>query len=245
MPEDLVMMPDTSNPRPDKPPVIGLQDLGRRFAGDPPVDALIDINLAVDEGDWVAIVGPSGSGKSTLLNVIGCLDTHTSGSYRFDGIDVAELSDTQRAGLRCRGIGFVFQSFHLLSQRSVTENVMLSDVYRKAPWKERRARAEQALAKVGLGHRADYVPTKLSGGERQRVAIARALMGAPRLLLCDEPTGNLDSATTESVLELFAALNGLGMTIVMITHEHEVASRASRQVRITDGVLTSGQAERP
>ena len=219
-------------------PVIELTDLGKQFDTDPPVDALADVNLRVDSGDWLAIVGPSGSGKSTLLNIIGCLDSHSTGSYRFDGIEVADLSDRQRAGLRCRGIGFVFQSFLLLSQRSVTENVMLSEVYRKAPWRDRKARAEEALEKVGLQHRATFMPTRLSGGERQRVAIARALMGSPRLLLCDEPTGNLDSATTGAVLELFAELNRQGMTIVMITHEHDVADRAGRKVRIVDGRLT-------
>lgn len=219
-------------------PVIDLRDIGRRFESDPPVDALIDVNLTVRQGEWVAIVGPSGSGKSTLLNIIGCLDVHTSGSYRFDGIEVSDLTDKQRAGLRSRGIGFVFQSFHLLSQRSVTDNVMLADVYRKAPRGDRRVRAALALDQVGLSHRSQFLPTRLSGGERQRVAIARALMGVPRLLLCDEPTGNLDSTTTASVLELFATLNRSGMTIVMITHESDVAERAGRHVRITDGMLT-------
>ena len=218
--------------------VISLKSLGKRYDSEPPVDALVDVNLAVSEGDWVAIVGPSGSGKSTLLNIVGCLDTQTSGSYQFDGIDVADLSDQQRAGLRCRGIGFVFQSFHLLAHRTVTENVMLAGIYRKSPREDRRERAASALDRVGLGHRAEYLPTKLSGGERQRVAIARALAGSPRVLLCDEPTGNLDSTTTAAVLELFAELNRQGMTIVMITHERDVAARARRQVRIIDGVLS-------
>ena len=220
------------------PPVIELTSMGKQFDSDPPVDALVDVNLSVQEGDWVAIVGPSGSGKSTLMNVIGCLDTQTTGSYRFDGTEVAELSDKQRAGLRCRGIGFVFQSFHLLAHRTVTENVMLADVYRMAPSRDRRQRAAAALETVGLGPRSEFLPTRLSGGERQRVAIARALMGSPRLLLCDEPTGNLDSTTTATVLELFADLNRRGMTIVMITHEHDVAERAVRQISITDGKLT-------
>ena len=218
--------------------VISLTDMSKQFDSEPPVDALVDVNLNVYEGEWVAIVGPSGSGKSTLLNIIGCLDTQTSGSYRFDGIDVADLSDKQRAGLRCRGIGFVFQSFHLLAHRTVTENVMLADVYRMAPVRDRRARAERALHTVGLANRAEFLPPRLSGGERQRAAIARALSGPPRLLLCDEPTGNLDSTTTASVLELFEDLNRQGMTIVMITHEHDVAGRAGRQVRMTDGRLT-------
>jgi macrolide transport system ATP-binding/permease protein len=220
------------------PEVLRLQELGRRFDGDPPVDALVEVNLTVRQGEWVAIVGPSGSGKSTLLNVIGCLDTYTSGSYQFDGLEVSQLNDKQRAGLRCRGIGFVFQAFHLIGQRSVTENVMLAEVYRKEPSINRRARALAALELVGLSHRTEFLPTKLSGGERQRAAIARALVGSPRILLCDEPTGNLDSVTTDNILELFATLHEQGMTIVMITHDREVAGRAGRLVSITDGVLT-------
>jgi ABC-type lipoprotein export system ATPase subunit len=218
-------------------PVIELVGLGRRFPGDPPVDALVSVNLSVAEGDWVAIIGPSGSGKSTLMNILGCLDTPTSGSYRFDGIEVSELTDRQRTGLRARGIGFVFQSFHLLAHRTVRENVMLADVYRGAARRGRRERAEAALEQVGIGHRSGFLPTRLSGGERQRVAIARALMGSPRLLLCDEPTGNLDSTTTATVLDLVADLHRGGMTIAMITHEHDVAARARRQVRMTDGLL--------
>jgi macrolide transport system ATP-binding/permease protein len=220
------------------PEVVRLERVGKQFSGDPPVNALVDVNLSIREREWVAIVGSSGSGKSTLLNIIGCLDTHTSGSYFFDGIDVAALSDKQRAGLRSRGIGFVFQAFHLLGQRTVTENVFLSDVYRRGPRRTRAARAEAALGEVGLAHRSRFLPTQLSGGERQRVAIARAVMGAPRLLLCDEPTGNLDSTTAASVLDLFTTLHREGMTIAMITHEPAVAERAERCVRIIDGRLT-------
>lgn len=218
--------------------VVELVGIGRRFGSDPPVDALVDIDLRVERGDWLAIVGPSGSGKSTLLNVIGCLDRFTAGSYRFEGVDVADLSDRQRAGLRARGIGFVFQSFHLLAHRTVTENVMLADVYRRAPFGGRRDRARAALDRVGLAHRAEFLPTRLSGGERQRVAIARALMGSPSLLLCDEPTGNLDSTTTAAMLNLLATLHAQGVTIVMITHEHDVAAQAQRRVRIVDGRMT-------
>ncbi len=224
--------------------VLDLAGVGRRFDGVTPVDALIDVDLTVNQGDWLAIVGPSGSGKSTLLNVIGCLDVPTAGTYRFDGVDVRGLSDRQRAGLRARRIGFVFQSFHLLAHRPVIENVMLAEVYRRGPRAGRRDRAGAVLDRVGLGHRLEPLPTVLSGGERQRVAIARALMTAPRVLLCDEPTGNLDSATTTRVLDLLADLNQHGLTIVMITHEHDVAARAGRRVRIVDGHLTEEQGAR-
>ena len=219
-------------------PVIELNGVHKQFGTDPPVDALVDVNLRVERGDWMAIIGPSGSGKSTLLNIVGCLDIASSGSYRFHGVEVTDLDERQRAGLRSRGIGFVFQSFHLLSHRSVIDNVMLADVYRGEPAAGRRARAQQALTRVGLEHRAGFLPTRLSGGERQRAAIARALNGSPQLLLCDEPTGNLDSITSANVLQLFAELNEHGMTILMITHEHDVAARAGRSVRIVDGVLT-------
>ena len=165
----------------------------RRFGADPAVDALVDVDLRVDEGEWLSVTGPSGAGKSTLLNVIGCLDRPTAGQYFIDGIDTSALSDKERAGLRSQRIGFVFQSFHLLPYRTVLENVMLAEVYRKSPSQGRRERALAALERGGLTHRADFVPVKLSGGERQRVAIARALVGEPSLLLCDEPTGNLDS----------------------------------------------------
>lgn len=211
--------------------------MAKRFAAEPPVDALIDVELTVAAGEWVAIVGPSGSGKSTLLNVIGCLDVATSGSYRFDGVAVDQLTERQRAALRASGIGFVFQAFHLLPYRTVLENVMLADVYRNAPRKTRRTRAVEALHAVGLSHRIEFLPSRISGGERQRVAIARAIVGSPRLLLCDEPTGNIDSATTDSVLDLFDELNTKGSTILMITHEPDVADRAGRRVRMVDGRL--------
>jgi len=220
-----------------QPPVIELHGLGRRFGTDPPLDALIDVDLKVHRGEWLAIAGPSGSGKSTLLNIMGLLDVQTSGTYRFNGIDVDGLRDQQRAGLRSRAIGFVFQAFHLIAHRTVLENVMLSEVYRKGPRRYRSERAASALAQVGLSERANYLPTRLSGGERQRVAIARAIMGSPRVLLCDEPTGNIDSVTTASILDLFAELNRGGLTIVTITHDADVAGRANRQVRIVDGVL--------
>jgi ABC-type lipoprotein export system ATPase subunit len=219
-------------------PLIELAGISRRFGVDPPVHALREVDLSVDRSEWLAIVGPSGSGKSTLLNILGCLDRQTAGTYSFDGIDVADLSDDERAGLRSRAIGFVFQSFHLLAHRSVLENVMIAEVYRGRLSEGRAERALDALQRVGLGHRADFLPTRLSGGERQRVAIARALIGAPELLLCDELTGNLDTHTAAAILELIGGIGAHGPTIIMITHDLDVAARAGRQVRIVDGVLT-------
>jgi ABC-type lipoprotein export system ATPase subunit len=219
-------------------PVVELHGVSRRFGADSPVHALRGVDLRVWPGEWLAIVGPSGSGKSTLMNILGCLDRPTEGSYRFNHVDVARLTDKQRAGLRSRELGFVFQSFHLLSHRTVVENVMISEVYRHEPRRGRRERAQAALERVRLTHREDFLPTRLSGGERQRAAIARALMGSPTLLLCDEPTGNLDSATSRTILDLFEELNRQGLTILMITHDPEVASRAHRHVGIVDGTLT-------
>ena len=219
-------------------PVIQLNRVGRHYGNDPPVHALIDVDLQVTPGEWLAITGPSGAGKSTLLNVLGCLDRPTSGSYLLDGIDTAKLNDSQRAGLRSRRIGFVFQAFHLLPHRTVLENVMLAEVYRKQSQHGRQERARAALERVGLGHRVDFFPTKLSGGEKQRVAIARALVGSPSLLLCDEPTGNLDSKSSADLLNLFEKLNQEGLTLVVVTHDENVANRASHRVHIIDGKLT-------
>jgi macrolide transport system ATP-binding/permease protein len=218
-------------------PLVRVEELSRRFGSNPPVDALVDIDFHVDPGEWVAIVGRSGSGKSTLLNILGCLDVPTSGSYQFEGTEVSNLSDQQRAGLRGGYIGFVFQAFHLLSHRTVTENVMLAEVYQNQPSAGRSDRAAAALDKVGLSHRATFLPTHLSGGESQRVAIARALMGSPHLILCDEPTGNLDSANTSQILDLFDELNRDGVTIIMITHDRDVAERARRRITLVDGRL--------
>lgn len=220
--------------------VVQIEKVGRQFGSEPVVHALVDVGLELSAGEWLAITGPSGAGKSTLLNVIGCLDRPTTGRYLFDGIDTTSLSDKQRAGLRSRRIGFVFQSFHLLPHRSLLENVMLAEVYRKQSHRGRRERALEAIDQVGLRDRADFLPTKLSGGERQRVAIARALVGSPSLLLCDEPTGNLDSKSTASILDLFESLNAKGLTLIVVTHEENVARRAGRQVHIIDGVLHNG-----
>ncbi|MEV0381610.1 ABC transporter ATP-binding protein [Nonomuraea sp. NPDC050643] len=219
-------------------PVILLDDLTKEFPADPPVRALSAVNLRVERSDYVAVIGPSGSGKSTLLNTLGLLDRPTSGSYRLDGIETIALKDSARTTIRGSRIGFVFQSFHLLPHRSVLENVMLAEVYGPAPRAGRRDRALRALERVRLSHRVDFPPGRLSGGERQRAAIARALMSDPSLLLCDEPTGNLDSRNTGAVLDLFDDLRAQGMTIVVITHESDVSDRAGRRVRITDGVLT-------
>ena len=217
--------------------VLELTRICRQFGSDPAVHALIDIDLSLERGDWLSITGPSGAGKSTLLNIIGCLDRPTSGSYAVDGIESTTLSDDQRAGLRSQHIGFVFQSFHLLPYRTVLENVMLAEVYRRRSSRGRRERAMLAIERVGLAHRADFLPMKLSGGERQRVAIARALVGSPSLLLCDEPTGNLDSKNSASILDFFDELNRDGLTLAIVTHDETVAGRASRRVHIVDGRL--------
>ncbi|MDX3095503.1 ABC transporter ATP-binding protein [Streptomyces sp. ME01-24h] len=227
---------------PDVGTVIQLDRVGRTFDSEPPVHALREVDLVVRRGEHLSIVGPSGSGKSTLLNTLGLLDRPTSGAYWLDGVETNTLGDLQRTALRGSRIGFVFQSFHLLPYRTVDENVMLAETYRRPrPGRGRygrSARAREALDRVGLGHRIGFRPDRLSGGERQRVAIARALMSEPALLLCDEPTGNLDSENTESVLDLFDRLSGQGMTLVVITHEETVSVRADRRVRISDGRLT-------
>jgi ABC-type lipoprotein export system ATPase subunit len=217
--------------------MIKLTGIGRRYGTVAPVVALRGIDLQVYAGEWVAVVGASGSGKTTLLNIVGCLDRQSGGTYWLDGIDIAALSDRQRAGLRSRRIGFIFQSFHLLAHRTVLENVMLAETYARRPRAGRADRARAALAAVGLDGRTEFLPTRLSGGERQRVAIARALLNGPELLLCDEPTGNLDSVTTGAILDLLAGLHREGLTVVTITHDASVAARAQRQVRIADGQI--------
>ncbi len=218
-------------------PVVELEGVTRTFPGSPPVEAVRDAHLTVAKGDYVTIVGPSGSGKSTLLHILGCLDAPTSGTYRLLGLDVGGLSDSLRTSLRGSEIGFVFQAFHLLEYRSVLENVMTGLVYNRTPRRVRKQRAEEALEQVGLGHRMDFTPRQLSGGERQRVAIARAIAPQPSLLLCDEPTGNLDTRTTASILDIFDGLRTHGLTLMVITHEEAVSLRAERRVDITDGIL--------
>lgn len=217
--------------------MVKLAGISRTYGAAAPVVALREVHLDVHVGECVSIVGASGSGKTTLLNIIGCLDRPSSGSYWLGGVDVAGLSDRQRAGLRSRDFGFIFQSFHLLAYRTVLENVMLAEVYGRRRRTGRADRAHAALEAVGLEDRSDFLPTRLSGGQQQRVAIARALVNSPRLLLCDEPTGNLDSVATTSLLELLTGLHGAGLTIIMITHDAGVAAWAQRQLRIIDGQI--------
>jgi putative ABC transport system ATP-binding protein len=223
-------------------PLVVLDGVGRTFPGETPVVALADVDLVVAPQEYVSIVGPSGSGKSTLLNVLGLLDRPTAGRYVLDGVDTGELDEADRSALRGRRIGFVFQAFHLIAHRTVEENVTLGALYLGVARKERRRRAIELLERVGLGHRMGFLPTRLSGGERQRAAIARALAGDPRLLLCDEPTGNLDTATTESILALFEELRGDGLSLVVITHDLEVAAHGDRTVRVVDGRVVDGRA---
>lgn len=218
-------------------PVVELERVTRTFPGSPPVEAVKEADLTVAEGDYVTIVGPSGSGKSTLLHILGCLDAPTSGTYRLLGLDVGDLGDGLRTSLRGSEVGFVFQAFHLLPYRSALENVMTGLVYNRTARRIRKDRAADALERVGLGHRMDFNPRKLSGGERQRVAIARAIVAQPSLLLCDEPTGNLDTKTTASILDLFDELRTDGLTLMIITHEAAVSLRGDRRIDITDGVL--------
>jgi ABC-type lipoprotein export system ATPase subunit len=219
--------------------LVKLADVSRAYGTDPPIRALRGVDLEVGEGELVSVVGASGSGKTTLLNIVGCLDRPTSGTYWLDGFDTGALSDGRRAGLRSATLGFVFQSFHLLAYRTVLENVVMAEVYGRRPRTGRTERARAALAAVGLEHRADALPVHLSGGQRQRVAIARALVTRPRILLCDEPTGNLDSQTTTGILELLGALHSGGLTIIVITHDSGVAAWTQRQVSLVDGRIGS------
>ena len=228
------------------PPVVELRGVARTYPGPPPVAALRPADLVIGAGEYVAVVGPSGSGKSTLVNVVALLDRPTEGTYLLDGIDVATLSEADRSALRGRRIGVVFQAFHLLPDRTAVDNVALAQLYTGGPYRERRAAALAALDRVGLGHRAEALPTSLSGGERQRVAIARAVVNRPSLLLCDEPTGNLDSASTQNVLGLLDELHADGFTIVVITHDLTVADRAGRMLVVRDGVVSEpGRAVAP
>ncbi|HEV7241341.1 MAG TPA: ABC transporter ATP-binding protein [Thermoanaerobaculia bacterium] len=219
--------------------LIVMNELTRVYdLGPQQIFALNGVNLTIEQGEYVAIMGPSGSGKSTLMNIIGCLDTPTSGSYLLDGVPVETLNDDELAAIRNRKIGFVFQTFNLLARTTALQNVELPLVYAKIPRAERRRVAEEALVAVGLGDRMSHQPNELSGGQRQRVAIARALVNKPSLLLADEPTGNLDSQTGREILDLFRELHARGNSIILVTHEDDVAKEAKRIVHIRDGKVS-------
>ena len=205
--------------------------------GEIDVIALKDISIRVDKGEFLSIMGPSGSGKSTLMNIIGCLDVPTSGSYGLDGIAVSGLNDNQLAEIRNKKIGFVFQTFNLLAREEAIYNVELPMIYNNVSEKERRETAQQMLDIVGLAHRAKHKPNELSGGERQRVAIARSLVNKPSIILADEPTGNLDSKTGEEIMAIFQKLNGDGITIILVTHEKDIAAYSRRIIHLRDGLV--------
>lgn len=224
----------------NSPHVIDIRNVTKTYAsGSLEVQALRGVSFTIAPGEYVAIMGPSGSGKSTLMNVLGCLDRASSGTYLLDGVDVSGLDDNQLAQIRLKKLGFIFQGFNLLARTDALKNVALPLFYAGVPVKERNAAAMERLAEVGLGDRARHKPSELSGGQQQRVAIARALVNNPAVLLADEPTGNLDSKTSTEILALFERLNAAGRTIIMVTHDENVASHAKRVLRVLDGLVVS------
>lgn len=223
---------------------IRLRDIKKIYKmGGQELAALNGINLDIKRGEFAALMGPSGSGKSTLMNILGCLDRPTVGSYELEGHEVAHLSDDELAVMRNKHIGFVFQNFNLLSRISSLENVALPLVYAGVGASERRKRAQQVLEAVGLGDRAEHLPNELSGGQRQRVAIARALVNNPEIIMADEPTGNLDTKSTKEIMEIFQEMHGRGKTIILVTHEPEIAICANRQLLVRDGVITRDEGK--
>jgi putative ABC transport system ATP-binding protein len=226
--------------------LIYLQSISRRYRmGGEIIHALREVTLQIEHGEYVAIMGPSGSGKSTLMNLIGCLDTATSGHYHLNGVDVSDMDDNRLAEVRNREIGFVFQTFNLLPRSSALHNVELPLIYAGLPSEERRNIALQTIRDVGLEDRMHHKPNELSGGQRQRVAVARALVNKPSILLADEPTGNLDSRTGEEIMALFSQLSERGNTIILVTHEESVARHARRILRIRDGLIAADEAHTP
>jgi len=224
--------------------LIRLEKISRRYQmGGETIHALREVSLQIERGEYVAIMGPSGSGKSTMMNLIGCLDTPTSGIYELNGTDVSDMDDNQLAEVRNREIGFVFQTFNLLARSSALHNVELPLIYAGIPSAERRQLALESVAHVGLTDRMHHKPNELSGGQRQRVAIARALVNKPSILLADEPTGNLDSRTGEEIMALFAELSKKGNTIILVTHEEDIARHARRILRIRDGLIASDEQQ--
>ncbi len=225
-------------------PVIAIKNMSRHFRmGGEIVRALDGVSLSIDAGEYVAIIGPSGSGKSTLMNLIGCLDSPTEGNYALDGEEVSRLDDDDLAEIRNHKIGFVFQSFNLLARSSAVDNVALPLVYAGKSRRERRAHAERALERVGLADRKTHRPEELSGGQRQRVAIARALVGTPKILLCDEPTGALDQTTGQEIIALFETLNREGVTVLLVTHDKNIAARTRRRVELIDGKIAKDESQ--
>lgn len=219
--------------------VIRLQGIGKSYyIGDQEVPVLTHIDFSITKGEFVSIMGPSGAGKSTLMNILGCLDRPTKGSYKLDGKEVANLTDKELAYTRNKKIGFVFQSFNLLPRLSALDNVILPMIYGNVFKKERKERAVKMLESVGLGDRIDHMPAEMSGGQRQRVAIARALVNDPAIIMADEPTGNLDSHSTREVMEIFADLYKMGKTVILVTHETDVANYANRHVVLSDGHIS-------